>query len=145
MTAQKGRDVLVRVRKENTAQSYETLAGLRKRDIRFTTAGVVSTTANSKSGWREMMAGAGEKSVEISGEGVFVDSLADARLSTAFWGRETPDFEFVVPDFAILRGPFLISELRYGGIQDGEADFAVKLKSAGVISFEALGGVDGFI
>lgn len=138
MTAQKGRDVLVRVRKENTAQSYETLAGLRKREIRFATAGVVSTTANSASGWREMMAGAGEKSIEISGEGVFVDSAADARLSIAFWGRETPDFELVVPAFAVLRGPFLISELRYGGSHDGEADFAIKLKSAGVISFETM-------
>ncbi|MFC7290886.1 phage major tail protein, TP901-1 family [Hirschia litorea] len=139
MTAQKGRDLLVRVRKENTTQSYETLAGLRKREIKFVSAGVVSTTVESVLGWRELLAGAGEKSLDISGEGVFVDSAADTRLSAAFFGRETPDFELFIPDYATLRGPFLISELRYGGTQDGELDFAITLRSAGAISFEMVG------
>ncbi len=138
MAAQKGRDVLLRVRKDHTDQSYETLAGLRKRQFRFRAPGIDSTHVESASGWRELMAGAGQKSIDIAGEGVFVDAASDAKLSAAFFELETPDFELVVPDFAIIRGAFLISELNYGGQHDGELDFSIILKSAGEITLEAI-------
>ena len=36
-----------------------------------------------------------------------------------------------------MRGAFAIGELVYGGAQDDEATFSVRLASAGVVSFEA--------
>ncbi len=137
MATLQGQDMLVRVRKDNTDQSFETLAGIRRRQFRLSALGVDTTHVNSPSGWREFMQGAGVKSVEVSGEGVFVDALSDAKLSTAFFEREIPDFELVIPEFLTLRGPFLISELNYGGQHFDEAEFSITLKSAGALQVEA--------
>ncbi len=137
MASQKGRDIILRVRKDNTQQSYKTVAGIRKRQIRFVSEDVDVSHFQSASGWRELLQNAGQKSVEISGEGVFVDAASDARLSEVFFNREIPDFEIDLPDFGMMRGPFLVSELSYGGQHDGEMDFSIALKSAGQITMEA--------
>ena len=39
--------------------------------------------------------------------------------------------------FGVLRGPFVIVELTYGGEYDGEATFSVRLASAGLVTFDA--------
>lgn len=138
MTPQKGRDVLIRIRNENTIQSYETVAGLRKREIKFSAPGVENTHAHSVEGWREFLRGASPKSIEIAGQGVFVDASTNAKLSEAFFEVATPEFELILPGFGTIRGRFLISELTYGGRHDGEMDFSILLKSAGEIQMEAL-------
>ena len=136
MAALQGQDMLVRVRKDNTDHSFETLAGLRRRRFQFSTSGVDATHVNSPSGWREFMHGAGMKSIEVSGEGVFVDAFSDTRMSAVFFEREIPDFELVIPQFLTFRGPFLISELNYGGQFFDEAEFSISLKSAGELQVE---------
>ena len=39
--------------------------------------------------------------------------------------------------FGVIEGPFVIAELTYSGLHDDEALFAIRLVSAGAVSFEA--------
>lgn len=113
------------------------MAGIRAKTIALSTGLVDATTADSAEAWRELIAGAGTKRCEVSGAGVFKDAASDARMRAVYFGGAAVSLELVLPDFGTLTGPFVVSELSYGGAHDGEATFAVKLASAGLIAFEA--------
>ncbi len=135
MAGQKGRDVLIRI--SDGAGEFETLAGIRTTRFELSASRVDATSADSAAAWRELMTAAGTKSARISGAGVFKDAASDLRMRSVFFGAETPDWQFVVPDFGTLEGPFMISALSWSGRHDGEAEFAVTLESAGQVTFAA--------
>ena len=137
MTAQKGRDLLVKL--DITGQgSYRTVAGLRATGLSFSTETVNITTFESPEGWRELLAGAGTKSVTISGSGVFRDDRSDARIRELFFKGEHAKLQIVIPDFGTMAGPFQISALEYAGTFDGEVTHELTLNSAGVIGFTSV-------
>ena len=135
MTAQKGRDLLVKL-DETGGGSFETVAGLRSTRLSFNADTVDVTTADSVGQWRELLAGAGLRSATISGAGVFKDAAADAALRRVFFDATLPTFQIVIPDFGTVEGPFQITALDYAGEHDGEATYEVTLVSAGQLAFE---------
>ena len=140
MAAQKGRDLLVRIAAvpgEDPPTAYNTVAGLRARSIRFNADLVDATTAESPQAWRELLEGAGLKRVDVRGDGLFVDAASDLRLREAFFNQETAAFELVAPDFGVMTGRFIVSQLAYAGAHHGEATFSITLASAGEITFSA--------
>lgn len=136
MGGQRGRDILLKI--DDGASGYETLAGIRTRRIALSAGAVDATNADSPEGWRELIAGAGVKSVRVSGAGVFKDAASDERMRAAFFGNMIETWQLVVPDFGTLTGPFQITVLDWSGAHDGEAEFSVTLESAGAVSFGAL-------
>ena len=137
MAGQRGRDVLVKIGDGGSPEGFVTVAGIRARTIALSAGLIDATTAQSPEAWRELIAGAGTKRAEIAGSGVFKDAVSDALLRMAYFGGEAATFQLVVPGFGVLQGPFAVAELTYGGEHDGEAEFSVRLASAGAISFEA--------
>lgn len=135
MAGQAGRDVLIRI--QETDGSFDTLAGIRTSRLEVAAAKVDATSADSPQAWRELIAGAAPRTARISGAGVFKDAPSDALMRAAFFGAETPRWQFVIPGFGVMEGAFLISSLNWSGRHDGEAEFAVTLESAGPITFEA--------
>lgn len=138
MGGQRGRDVLVKIGDGGEPEAFVAVAGMRARTISLSTRLVEATTAQSPEAWRELIANAGTKRIEIAGSGVFRDAASDARLRAAYFAGEAPVFQLVIADFGILAGPFAIGELAYAGEHDAEAVFSIRLASAGVISFEAI-------
>jgi TP901-1 family phage major tail protein len=136
MAGQKGRDILLKI--SDGAGAYVTLAGIRASRIQLSAALVDATSADSPEAWRELLAGAGAKTAKVTGRGVFKDAASDARMRAVFFAGETPDWQFILPDFGTLAGAFQVSELSWSGAHDGEAEFSVTLESAGLVSFEAI-------
>ena len=93
------------------------------------------TSLESQGGWRELLSGAGVRSVAISGSGVFRDEATDERARQLFFDGEAPDFQVVIPDFGIVQGPFMVTAIEYGGSYNGEATYELSLASAGNLSF----------
>ena len=137
MTAQRGRDILLKIEGE-TAGVFTTVAGLRARTISLNARTVDVTDADSAGRWRELLAGAGVRSAAVSGQGVFRDGESDALIREAFFDQSAPTWRLIVPDFGMLEGPFLVAALEYAGEHEGEASFAVSLASAGEVTFSAL-------
>jgi len=137
MTAQKGRDLLVKL-DETGSGSFVTVAGLRATRLSLNSETVDTTTADSAGQWRELLAGAGVRSAAITGSGVFKDVAADAALRRVFFDATLPPFQVVIPDFGTLEGPFQITGLDYAGTHDGEATYEVSLVSAGALVFTVL-------
>lgn len=137
MTGQRGRDVLIKIGDGGAPETFATVAGIRARTIALGAGLMDATTAESPEAWRELIAGAGTKKIEVAGSGVFKDAASDARLRTVYFAGEAVNFQLVVPGFGVMQGPFVVSELSYGGEHEDEAAFAMRLASAGVVSFEA--------
>jgi len=136
MVAQNGRNMLVKIK--NEAGDYVTMAGLRSKAFRLNAQTVDITNTDSAQGWKELLPGAGVKSAEISGAGVFRDTESDALARTAFFEQSVETYRFILPDFGIIEGPFLLTSLSYAGTYQGEATYELTLMSAGAPSFSAL-------
>lgn len=137
MAAQNGKDLLLKVDMNGTGL-FETVAGLRTTRVSFATETVDVTSLESTGGWRELLAGAGTKTLSISGSGVFKDAATDARMRELFFNGENPEFQIIIPDFGTMEGTFQVTSLEYAGSHDGEATYEIALASAGFIAFTAL-------
>lgn len=137
MGAQNGKDLLVKVDMTNSG-SFTTLAGLRATRVSFNAETIDITSLESQGGWRELLSGAGVRSVSISGSGVFRDADTDERARQLFFDGEAPKFQVVIPDFGVVEGPFQVTSIEYGGSHNGEATYELSLASAGSLSFTAI-------
>ena len=134
MAVQAGKDLLIKVDMTSDGQ-FETIAGLRATRVSFNAEAVDVTTLDSEGGWRELLVGAGVRSASISGSGVFRDAGTDERARALFFDGLTPDFQIVIPDFGVVKGPFQVTSLEYAGTLNGEATYELSLQSAGMLIF----------
>ena len=137
MSGVRGRDVLITIGDGGTPEEYDEVAGIRARTIALSARPVEATTAQSPQAWRELIAGAATKRIEVAGSGWFWSREADERMRAAYFAGETPRFRLVVTSFGVFEGPFAIAELSYDGEQDGLVMFSIRLASAGAILFSA--------
>lgn len=137
MTAQKGKDLLVKLDAEGTG-AFATVAGLRTRSLAFNARSVDITNADSSGQWRELLAGAGMRSASVAGRGIFRDEAADASVRQIFFDAAIRTWQVVIPDFGTVTGAFQITALEYAGEHDGEVTFDLSLESAGALTFAGM-------
>jgi TP901-1 family phage major tail protein len=137
MTAQKGRDLLLKIDNDGTG-NFITVAGLRSHSLALNAEAVDVTHQESAGAWRELLAGAGVRSASIRGSGIFRDQVSDARLRQVFFDGQIVSWQIVIPDFGTVEGPFQITALELTGTHDGELTFEMALDSAGQLSFTAI-------
>ena len=135
MTAQKGKDLLVKIA---DGASFVTVAGLRARRISFNAETVDITHAESAGRWRELLDGAGIKRAAVSGRGLFKDAASDALMRQTFFDGAVTSFQVVIPDFGTVAGPFQITSLDFAGDHNGEVTTELALESAGELTFAAI-------
>ena len=136
MSAQNGKDLLIKVDLSG-GNTFQTLAGLRATRISFNAETVDITSLESAGGWRELLAGSGVKSAAISGSGVFKDANTDEHARQIFFDVATPQFQFIIPDFGTVQGPFQVTAIDYAGNHNSEATYEISLASAGALMFTA--------
>jgi TP901-1 family phage major tail protein len=134
MTAQRGRDLLIKIGDGASPENFTSVAGLRATTLAFNSAMVDITNADSADMWRELLAG-GVKSATVSGSGVFKDAASDSSLRAAFFNMAVGNFQIVIPSFGTVTGPFKITALQYDGPYDGEVKLSLSLASAGALTF----------
>jgi len=137
MTAQKGRDLLLKLDSTGTG-TFVTVAGLRSHTLSFNAESVDVSHQESAGQWRELLAGASLKSAAIRGQGIFKDAASDATIRGYFFDATIRDWQAIVPDFGTIEGPFQIASLEIAGRHDGEVTFELALESAGLLTFAAL-------
>jgi TP901-1 family phage major tail protein len=134
MTAQKGRDLLLKVDADGLG-AFQTVAGLRSHALAFNAERVDITNQESAGAWRELLEGAGLRSANVRGSGIFKDAASDATMRSLFFAATIRSWQVIIPDFGTIEGPFQITALEFGGQHDGEVTFDVALESAGAPAF----------
>ncbi|GGC38093.1 phage major tail protein, TP901-1 family [Novosphingobium marinum] len=132
MTAQKGSAFLLKISDGAETPAFETVAGLRTTQMSITGDTVVVTSKDS-GGWRELLSGAGVRSVSVSAAGIFLGSAAEGRIRANAMAGILDDYELSFEDGEKLRGRFLIQRLDYAGDFNGERNYTVQLESSGEV------------
>jgi TP901-1 family phage major tail protein len=132
MPAEKGSAFLLKVGDGATVPVYTTLAGLRTTQLSINGDPVVITNKGS-GGWRELLSGAGIRSVSVSGAGVFTGSAAETRIKTNALSGVIDDYELSFESGERLRGRFLVSRLDYAGDFNAERTYTLSLESSGQV------------
>ena len=132
MTAQKGAAFLLKVGDGGTPASYEIVAGLRTTQMSINGQTVVVTHKES-GGWRELLSGAGTRSVSVSASGIFLGSDAENAIRSHALAGTVDEYELSFEDGAKMRGRFLVQRLDYAGDFNGERTYAIQLESSGAV------------
>ena len=132
MPAQKGSAFLLKISNGATPAVYNTVAGLRTTQMTVTGETVVITSKDI-GGWREILSGAGVRSVGVAASGIFLGSAAEAQIRANAMAGTLDDYELSFEDGEKLRGRFLIQRLDYAGDFNGERSYTMQLESSGEV------------
>lgn len=133
MAAQKGSAFLLKITNGASPAVYQTVAGLRTTQMSINGDAVVVTSKDS-GGWRDLLSGAGVRSVSVSAAGIFLGSVAEARIRANALAGTIDDYELSFEDGDKLRGRFLVQKLDYAGDFNGERNYTLQLESSGVVT-----------
>jgi len=132
MTAQKGSAFLLKIGDGAVPPAYQTVAGLRTTQMSINGDTVVVTHKES-GGWRELLSGAGTRSVSVSAAGIFLGSAAEGSIRGHALAGTIDEYELSFEDGARLRGKFLVQRLDYAGDFNGERNYTLQLESSGPV------------
>lgn len=132
MPAQSGAAFLLKISDGATPVAYQTIAGLRTTQMSINGDTVVVTHKQS-GGWRDLMSGAGTRSVSVSAAGIFLGSAAEATVRAHALAGTLDNYELSFEDGEKLRGRFLVQRLDYAGDFNGERSYTLQLESSGPV------------
>ena len=132
MAIEKGSAFLLKVGNGATPPVFTTVAGLRTTQLQVNAETVVVTNKGS-GGWRELLSGAGVRSVSLSGAGVFTGSAAEGRLKATALAGTLDDYRVSFESGETLTGKFLLTRLDYAGDFNGERTYTLALESSGEV------------
>ena len=140
MAKQLGRQLLLKIGDGAGSEVFTTLAGINSKSLTINNSAIDVTTpdASSPGGalWNQSLNGL--KSISISGDGIFLDETAEARLNTvAMQADPIANCQIIVPDFGTYAGNFRITSLDFGGDTEGSVTFSTSIESNGTCTFTA--------
>lgn len=133
MAAEKGSAFLLKVGDGATPVGFTTVAGLRTTQLSINGEMVAVTTKDS-GGWRELLGGAGVRSVSVAGAGVFTGSAAETRLKSNALSGVLDDYRLSFESGETMTGRFLVTRLDYSGDFNGERTYTIALESSGAVA-----------
>ncbi len=132
MAAEKGSAFLLKVGDGAQPPAFATVAGLRTTQLSIN-GDMVAITSKDSGGWRELLSGAGVRSVSVSGAGVFTGSVAEARLRASALSGRIDDYRLSFEGGETMTGRFLVTRLDYAGDFNGERSYTIALESSGTV------------
>ncbi len=132
MAVEKGSAFLLKVGDGSAPPQFATVAGMRTTQLSINGEAVVVTHKGS-GGWRELLSGAGVRSVSVSAAGVFTGSAAETRVKTNALAGTIDDYRLSFESGETLTGRFLVMRLDYAGDFNGERSYTVSLESSGAV------------
>lgn len=132
MAAEKGSAFLLKVGNGGSPVTYTTIAGLRTTQLSINGEAVAITSKDSGA-WRELLSGAGVRSVSVSAAGVFTGSSAEVRIKSNALAGVIDDYRLSFESGETLTGRFLVTRLDYAGDYNGERNYTLALESSGAV------------
>ena len=132
MGAEKGSAFLLKVGNGGEPPVFATVAGMRTTQMSVN-GEAVNVTSKDSGGWRELLSGAGVRSVSVAASGIFTGSAAEIRIKANALAGQIDDYELSFESGERLRGRFLVTRLDYSGDYNGERNYALSLESSGAV------------
>lgn len=132
MAVERGSAFLLKVGDGAAVPAFATVAGLRTTQLSVNGEAVVVTNKDS-GGWRQLLSGAGVRSVSVSGAGVFTGSAAEVRVKAIALSGVLDDYRLSFESGDSMTGRFLVTRLDYAGDFNGERSYTLSLESSGPV------------
>ena len=132
MSAEKGSALLLKIGNGGNPPVFATVAGMRTTQMSVD-GEAVNVTSKDSGGWRELLSGAGVRSVSVSAGGIFTGSAAEGRVKSNALGGIIDDYELSFESGERLKGRFLVTRLDYSGDYNGERNYTLSLESSGPV------------
>ncbi|GAA0656885.1 TP901-1 family phage major tail protein [Sphingomonas insulae] len=132
MAVERGSAFLLKVGDGGQVPTFATVAGLRTTQLSVNGEAVVVTSKDS-GGWRQLLSGAGVRSVSVSGAGVFTGSVAEVRIKASALSGVLDDYRLSFESGDSMTGRFLVTRLDYAGDFNGERSYTLSLESSGPV------------
>ena len=132
MAAQRGSAFLLKIGSGGATPAFATVAGLKTTQLSIN-GDAVAITNKGSGGWRELLSGAGVRSVSVAATGIFTGSAAEAQIRSLALIGDIEDYELSFEGGERMRGRFLVTRLEYSGDFNGERNYTVALESSGQV------------
>ena len=132
MAAEKGSAFLLKIGSGGGTPTYATIAGLKTTQLSVN-GDAVNITNKDSGGWRQLLSGAGVRSVSVSGAGIFTGSSAEAQLRGMALAGTIAGYELSFESGERMQGQFLVTRLEYAGDYNGERNYTLALESSGAV------------
>ncbi|MFC3581935.1 phage tail protein [Sphingomonas hylomeconis] len=132
MGVERGSAFLLKVGNGATPVAWQTVAGLRTTQLSVN-GEMVGTTSKDSGGWRDLLSGAGVRSVSVSGAGVFTGSAAELRVKGNALAGVLDEYRLSFESGETMTGTFLVTRLDYAGDYNGERSYTLSLESSGPV------------
>ena len=132
MSAQSGAAFLLKVTDGGSPAAFNTVAGLRTTQMSIAGQAVTITTKDS-AGWRDLLSGAGARTVSVSAAGVFMGSAAETRIRGNALNGTLDTYQLSFEDGSRMQGAFLVQKLEYSGDHNNEHSYTIQLESSGPV------------
>ncbi len=126
MAAERGSAFLLKIGDGAQPPSFATVAGMKTTQLSINGDPVVFTNKGS-GGWRELLTGAGVRSVSVAASGIFTGSAAEIQVRSLALSGALEAFELSFESGDRMRGQFLVSRLEYAGDFNGERNYTLAL------------------
>lgn len=132
MGAERGSAFLLKIGDGTEPPNYVTVAGLKTTQLSVN-GDPVAITKKDSGGWRELLSGAGVRSVSVAASGIFTGSAAETRVRGLALSGGIERFELSFESGEKMRGAFLVTRLEYAGDFNGERNYTLALESSGEV------------
>lgn len=134
MAAKAGKNFLLKVEDTAGAGTYTTLGGLRSTTFTKSAEAIDATNHGSNQN-KELLDGAGIKSVSLSGSGIFTDSTTLDRVEDAHDAQELTRFQVIDTDAGkTYTALFKITSFERAGDYNNEQSYSISLESSGSVT-----------
>ncbi|MEO7750893.1 MAG: phage major tail protein, TP901-1 family [Sphingomicrobium sp.] len=132
MAAERGSAFLLKIGDGSATPTYATVAGLKTTQLSVNGDAVAITNKDS-GGWRELLTGAGVRSVSVAASGIFTGGTAEVQVRGLALDGAIEDYELSFEGGDRMRGRFLVTRLEYAGDFNGERNYTLALESSGEV------------
>jgi TP901-1 family phage major tail protein len=133
MAAEKGSAFLLKVGNGGSPPVFATVAGMRTTQMSVN-GEAVNVTSKDSGGWRELLSGAGVRSVSVAASGIFTGSTAEIQVKANALSGTLDHYELSFESGERMRGRFLVTRLDYAGDYNGERNYTLSLESSGPVT-----------
>jgi TP901-1 family phage major tail protein len=132
MAAERGSAFLLKIGDGASPPGFVTVAGLKTTQLSINGDAVAVTNKGSR-GWRELLSGAGVRSVSVAASGIFTGSSAEAQVRSLALTGDLQEYQLSFESGERMQGEFLVTRLEYAGDFNGERNYTVVLESSGEV------------
>jgi len=132
MAAERGSAFLLKISDGAAPPAFATVAGLKTTQLSIN-GDAVAITNKGSGGWRELLSGAGVRSVSVAASGIFTGSSAETNVRSLALSGGLQDYELSFESGERMRGKFIVTRLEYAGDFNGERNYTLALESSGQV------------